>query len=60
LLISQLVREGLATVGTELLGGQVYVYHLYPDWDAIADLLNDWNEHLDPLTFLWLEEIRSN
>jgi hypothetical protein len=60
LLISQLVRHDLATTRTEVAGEQAYVYHLCPDWDAIADLLNDWNEHLDPLTLLWLEEIRSS
>jgi hypothetical protein len=59
LLISQLVKEGLATVRTESLGEQAYVYHLHPDWEAIADLLNGWNEYLDSLTILWLEEIRS-
>jgi hypothetical protein len=59
LLISQLVKHGLATVRTEAVSERTYVYHLRPDWDAIADLLSTWKEHLDPLTIAWVEEVRS-
>lgn len=60
LLIGWLVKHGLATVRTEAVGEQIYVYHLRPDWAAIVDLLSTWKEHLDPVTVSWLEEIRSN
>jgi len=60
LLIGRLVKHGLATVRTEAVGEQAYVYHLRPDWAAIAGLLSAWKEHLDPVTALWLDERRSS
>ena len=60
LLISRLVKHGLATICTETVGEQTYVYYLRPDWVAIMDLLNNWREHLDPLAISWLEEMWSN
>ncbi len=60
LLISRLVKHGLAAVCTETVGERAYVYHLRPNWAAIVDLLSAWSEHLDPLTASWLEEMRGN
>ncbi|MFQ6100181.1 MAG: hypothetical protein ACE5OS_02950 [Anaerolineae bacterium] len=60
MLIGQLVKHGLATVHTEEVGEQTYVYHLRPDWAAILDLVSTWKEHLDPVTASWLEKIRSS
>lgn len=66
LLIDRLVKPGLATVRTETIGEvgarspRPYVYHLRPDWNAIADLLSARKEHLDPMTAAWLEEMRGN
>ena len=60
LLIGRLVKHGLATVRTETVGEQTYVYHLHPDWAAIEDLLTAWKEDLDPATASWLDERRSN
>lgn len=58
LLIGRLVRHGLATVRTEMVADQTYVYHLRPDWAAIVDLLSAWEGLLDPVTASWLDEIR--
>ncbi len=60
LLINRLAKHGLATVHTEAVGEQTYVYHLHPDWAAIEDLLTAWKEDLDPATASWLDERRSN
>jgi len=60
LLIGRLVKHGLATVRTETVGEQTYVYHLHPNWAAMADLLSAWKEPLDPIVISWLEEMRSN
>ena len=60
LLIGRLVKHGLATVRTEAVGEQAYVYHLRPDWAAITGLLSAWKEHLDPVTAFWLDERRSS
>ena len=64
LFIGRLVKPGLATVRTETTDDvgarspRPYVYHLRPDWDAIADLLSARKEHLDPMTAAWLEEMQ--
>jgi hypothetical protein len=60
LLIGQLVKHGLATIRTEAVGEHTYVYHLRPDWGAMADLLSAWEVQIDPLAISWLEEMRSN
>jgi hypothetical protein len=59
LLIGRLAKQGLATVRTEEVGEQTYVYHLRPDWAAIAALLDTWKEHLDSVTASWLDDMRS-
>jgi hypothetical protein len=60
LLIGRLVKQGLATVRTETVGEQTYVYHLHLNWAAMADMLSAWKEPLDPIVTSWLEEMRSN
>ena len=60
MLIDRLVKHGLATVRTETVGEQTYVYHLRPDWAAIVDLLSAWRKYLDPLTTSWLDKMRSD
>jgi len=59
-LMNLLVKHGLATVRTETVGEQTYVYHLCPDWVAIVHLLSAWKEQLDPVAISWLEEARRN
>jgi hypothetical protein len=60
LLINRLVKHGLATVRTEATGERVYVYYVQPDWEAIADLLGNWQELMTPVVSTWLDEMRSN
>ncbi len=60
LLIGRLVKHGLSTIRTEAVGEQTYVYHLCPDWPAIADLLSARKELLDPVTAFWLDKMRSS
>lgn len=59
LLIGRLVRHGLSTITTEQVGRNTYVYHLQPDWTAIADLLGGWQESQDPATVAWLTNLWS-
>lgn len=58
ILIEQLVQHRLATVHTETVGEQTYVYHVSPDWAAITNLLSQQQEYLNPTTIPWLEEMR--
>jgi hypothetical protein len=60
LLIGRLVRHGLSTIMTEPVGGNTYVYHLQPDWAAIADLLGGWRDSQDPATAAWLTNLWSD
>ena len=59
LLIGQLVKPGLASVRSAGGGDGTYVYHLRPDWDAIVYVLSGWRAHLEPLTMVWISELRS-
>jgi hypothetical protein len=59
LLIGRLVRHGLSTITTEQVGRNTYVYHLHPDWTAIAGLLGGWRESQDPATVAWLTNLWS-
>ena len=60
MLIGQLAKHGLSTVQTETSGERVYIYHLHPDWHAIAGVLSSRQNLLDPTTASWLNEMRSN
>ncbi len=57
-LIEQLARHRLATVRTETVGEQTYIYHVHPNWDAIMDLLGQQQKYLSPTTWPWLKEMR--
>jgi hypothetical protein len=60
MLVNRLVKHGLATVRTRVVGERNYAYHLRPDWDAIVNLLSDDQEPCDSVIVAWLEEIRRN
>lgn len=55
LVIEQLVKRGLASVRTEPLGEEAYIYHLRPDWTAIASRLAVYHEALDAEVTTWVQ-----
>jgi hypothetical protein len=59
LLIAQLVRHDLAGIRTEPAGDETHIYHLQPDWEAIAACLGDWQDRMDPMIAAWLDVHRS-
>jgi hypothetical protein len=56
LLIKHLVRPRLAAIETHETTPGHHVYHLRPDWRAIAAAIGDTVETLEPETIAWLHQ----
>lgn len=60
LLIKHLVKPRLATIEMHETAPGHHVYHLRPDWKAIAAAIGDTVETLEPETIAWLHQQVSN
>jgi hypothetical protein len=54
--IDLLVKERLASIETEQVGPDHYVYHLEPDWPAIRARLSNAAEQAEPQSADWFRE----
>jgi hypothetical protein len=56
LLIEHLVKPRLAAIEMHETAPGHQVYHLHPDWEAIASAIGDASETLEPETISWLHQ----
>ncbi len=56
LLIEYLVKPRLATIETHEIAPRHHVYHLQPDWSAIATAIGETPEVLEVEAFVWLQQ----
>ena len=60
LLIEHLVKPRLAAIEMQEMVPGHHIYHLCPDWEAIAAAIGDALEMLEPETLAWLHQRMAN